>query len=122
MNYAQQLIVVDRFLLVSIRHRQVLDLEKRPHERLHIRVVFRNAGDDDHRDLAEVRVGLELAVELDAAFSGHLNIQRDDVGPLHTHPFERLDAVGCGGHGIAVLLEHVRDQPCVVRLVFYDQH
>ena len=78
-NNPKELAPIHRLFQICVRHRQVLHLEKCSDEILHVRIIFRDASDNHHRDFRISRVRFQFAVELSSAITRHLNIQGDHI-------------------------------------------
>ena len=73
----------------------------------------------DHRDVAEMRVELQLRENLVAVELGHQDVEQHQVEVLATQQVERLAAVFCEDDGVPLLLQTAAEQepvhPVVVR-------
>ena len=76
---------------------------------------------DDHRDVAEVRIELQLRQHLVAVELGHQDIEQHQVEVLATQQVERLAAVLCEHDGVPLLFQPAAEQKAVHPVVVDDQ-
>ena len=75
----------------------------------------------DHRDVAEMRVELQLRQHLVTVELGHQDVEQHQVEVLATQQVERLAAVLREGDGVPLLLQTAAEQKAVHPVVVGDQ-
>jgi len=94
-------------------------------------LLFRAGGGQDHdRDLAQVRVGLDLGQHLQAIHPRQVQVEQDQAGPgsagVGGPPVQEIQGRGAVGHGVQLSrgrggLQRLPGEHDVARVVFDEQ-
>ena len=84
-------------------------------------LVVIQGGEEDHRDRAGRRVGLEAFADLKAVQTRHADVEQDQVWPQGGGQLQARGAIGCADQVQALIPEDLGGQVLIIRLVIDDQ-